>query len=240
MQFWLDAEKKLGADFTETGPYRLHASCQLPRPFHIPLLNGKHALFFPPVKWETRLRKTPGILRFDSTEAWSFLPEGRPFSVFTLFKPEIPLAATTNQGRAVVWRIGSLGQPPALNLEWDSQTKASKAVVSACNSSSQSVVATAPDSHPANAWRVVFLGTESEKQLAISINGGTVSRVAMPASPSGAEGTNSSGTLQVGGAESQRDALFFGAMTELIIFDRGLTAPERLGITRYLKEKYHL
>ena len=166
-----------------------------------------------------------GILRFDSTEAWSFLPEGRPFSVFTLFKPETALVATITQRRAVVWCIGSPGQPPALNLEWDSQTKASKAVVSARDASPQSVVATAPDSHPANAWRVVFLGTESEEQLAISINGGTVSRVAMPTSPGDADGTNSSCTLQVGGAESQRDALFFGAITELIIFDRGLTAP---------------
>ncbi len=240
LQFWLDAGKKLSTGFSETGPHQLKRSCPLPRPFHIPLLNGKHALFFPPAKWETRLRKTSGILRFDSMKAWSFLPEGRPFSVFTLFKPQIPMAATTNQGRAVVWRVGSLGHPPALSLEWDSQTKSLKGVLSARRASSQSVVATAPDSHPANAWRVVFLGTESERQLAISINGGMVSRTALPTSSSHVQTASTGYTLQVGGEESQRAALFFGAITELIIFDRGLAVPERLSITRHLKEKYHL
>ncbi len=240
LQFWFDAERKFSTGFSETGPHHLEAKRQFPEPFHIPLLNGKHALFFPTAKWETRFHETSGIVRFYSTKAWSFLLEGRPFSVFTLFKPEIPLAATTNQRRAVVWRIGSLDHPANLSLQWDSQMKASQAVVSGHQGLPQSVATTAQDSHPADAWRIVFLGTGNDEQLIISINGGAISRVTLPIPPGNARVATSGCTLQLGGDESKPDALFFGAITELIVFDRELTAPERLGITRYLREKYHL
>ena len=242
LQYWLDAGEKSGVDLHESGPHHLKAHGDPPCPLHIPFLNGKHALFFPREKAATRREGTPGILHFGTEEAWSFLFHGRPFSLVAFFRPRVPTIAPNDQERAVLLRIGSPHRPPALILEWDGQMQAAKVILLSGETGHPSIVATASGTHPHKEWRVVFFQKDegNETRLSISVNGFAASSVVMASSPGRGSAPGADCTLQLGGDEAQRDALFFGAIAELIFFDRSLATAEQRGIARYLKDKYCL
>lgn len=111
---WIDAGKKPHrgdrlADFAESGPYQLRAGTDSHPPFHIPYLNGKHALYFPFEKAALRQKGPPGIVSFGEAGDWRFLFDGTPFSILALFKPALPKRATCEQERAAVLCVGNPG-----------------------------------------------------------------------------------------------------------------------------------
>jgi hypothetical protein len=132
---------------------------------------------------------------------------------------------------------------PAIILEWDRQLGVSKGILLGQESAHRhNVVATAPDAHPHARWRVICFQKDRSAgtQLSISANGFAGPSFTAIMSPDCATVPCLDCTLQVGGDEAQRDALFLGAIAELMIFDRALATDGPLGITRYLKEKYLL
>lgn len=235
LRFLLDV-RKLNSDLRESGPFRLKARGDPSCPLYVQSLNGKHALFFPKVKATARREGTPGILHFGAREAWSFFLEGGAISVFALFKPIVP----NDQHRTVILRIGPLHGPPAFILEWDRQLKAPKAIFFGPQTAHGSVVAAAPQTHPHREWRLVHFQKEGTcgAQLSLAVNGFAGQSITSTASPGGAPLRGPDCTLHLGGDEAQRDALFFGAIAELIVFDRALETTECRGVVRFLKDKY--
>lgn len=251
LQLWVDASVKrpgggdLASALRDCGPRRLLASNDSEIPFQIPYLNGKEALFFPRAKVAVRRENASGILRFGAGIDWTFLLDGSPFSVFALFKPEIPDYAPHRQRRAVLLRVAqNNGNGPAFALEWDGNSNASKAVMIAQNDgrNAETSSTTPGGSHPHQEWRIIQVLHETE-------SGGTLSIAAnLAAGPSVntirpkeyAAGTLAECGLELGGNKRESEAFFYGAVTEVIIFNRALSSKEQLGLTRYLKEKYQL
>jgi hypothetical protein len=189
-----------------------------------------------------RAASDAGNPHYGAEEAWASLVHGGPFSLLALFKPVIPTIAPNDQQRAVLLRIGSPHRSPAFILEWDRRMEAVRAILLSEEATHQSAVITASGTHPHREWRLVFFQKDEADvaRLAISVNGFAASSVVAVSLPSRGCASGADCTLQLGGDEAQRDALFFGAIAELIVFDRALAPAEQRGVTRYLKDKYLL
>jgi hypothetical protein len=247
LRFWLDASvSKPGPDnrsnnLRERGPRRMLANGDAHPPFHIPILNGRPALFFPAGKVGLRRAAASGVLRFGVGEDWSFMFDGGPVSIFALFKPDLPTYPPYQQ-RAVVFRVGPQREvAPAFILEWDGQSSASKGVIVAAERADEIIAATPPGDHPCQQWRIAHLRyAASEKLFSIPNNDPRRARITPGPGRQNGDVPGADCELQLGGNERERDSLFCGAIAEVIIFKRALEPNEQLGIMRYLKEKYQL
>jgi hypothetical protein len=252
LRFWLDCSEnlqrtgKLMIELHENGPCQMSATCPVNGPYYISsCINGKSALLFPAEKVATRRENPHGILKFGARNDWSFMFDGGPFTVFAVFKPSVPGTAFWLQRRALLIRVGAVARfGPAFVLQWNSDLNASEGIMigeSATRDSvtEQQVASTPPGSHPHEQWRIINLQHTCEGALLSFVDG-------LPGTPcrgkSGQERSEECfhSALQLGGAESDNESLFFGAVAEVIIFRDSLDDRQRMGITRYLKEKYRL
>ncbi len=105
----------------------------------------------------------------------------------------------------------------------------------------QQIASTPRGSHPRDEWRIINVQhTREGKGTLLSFANG------IPGAPCrGSCGQERRKTflrvaLQLGGAEGENQSLFFGAVAEIMIFSGSLEDQQRIGITRYLKDKYRL
>jgi len=248
--FWLDPERLSTVEgriqqANEVGPLRLRAMADSQPPFCIPFLNGCSAVFFPTSKALERNNGDPGTLRFIAPESEACPATRNSWSLFTLIKPHIPTArdlaeAHPKQKRTVALRIKSYGGPAEFVLEWDRDLRASKATLRTLNQ--KCYLTTEPGSHPHQQWRLVCFQRQerNDSQLLLSVDG-VDSVESLPETSELLQTTNPSGwTIELGGSEADPDALFYGAVAEVIVFGRSLNNKERFGVARYLKQKYKL
>lgn len=243
--FWLDADRLSPTDgrireAEEHGPLSLRAAADCQPPFCFPFLNGQSALFFPTSKAPERLRGDRGLLRFlvPATETGPFVCG--PFSVVALIKPHIPTETCPGQTRVVALRIRSEALGAEFTLEWDRELRASRAILKMGDQFSS--VVTERGSHPHQHWRTIYFHLQEgcNPQLLISADG--VQRIAPLAQLAGPRRSQSQSDwiIELGGSESDPDALFYGAIAEVIMVERDLSKTEQFAIASYVKQKYRL
>jgi len=247
LRFWMDVSAcEPGADgtvtdFRERGPRRMKANCDKHRPLHM-FVNGKAALFFPPEKFALRETNGSGIVRFGGGEDWSFMFDGSPVSIFAVFKPKLSRFALDPPQRAIVFRVGSRRKAaPAFFLEWNGLKNPPKGILASAQSTTEVVAATPVGDPFDQQWRINYLhyresesGTPPDRAPAESAATGP-----MPPRPE-PQPSSDDCDLQLGGNHQERDALFYGAVADLIIFQHALDPDEELSVIRYLKEKHQL
>ncbi len=241
--FWLNAsrvtplEGRVG-DIKESGPFHFCARTDGQPPFCIPFLNGRPALFFPTTKAPERLHGDRGLLRFVASEKEAFLPLHRSFAGLALIKPHVPIKLNPDQERVIALRLRSEDDKITFSVEWDRGLRAS--LITLRTQNGQCSVASVPGSHPHQHWRMVHfqLLMENPPQIAISVDGNAsatqVTFAAIAPDPA------TEWVIQLGGCETEPAALFYGAIAEVMLFSRALTAGEQLALGKYMKEKYRL
>ena len=237
---------KLKNEVRDIGPDGLSAPVPLDGLYYISSgINGKPAWFFPAEKVETRSNAPHGILKFGADHDWAFMWSGNPFSVFAVFKPSVPGTAIWLQPRAVLLRTGVIGRTgPCFVLQWNSDSNASEGILIGENNSNvnrverQIVASTPPGSHPHDQWRIITVQYTGETLLSFANAAPGVSAEQKDKPEKSVEFGSS--VLELGGMESESESLFFGSIAELIIFADCLEDGQRIGVTRYLKEKYRL
>jgi len=178
------------------------------------------------------------LLRFIARENGAFFPLAQSFAGLALIKPHIPIKSNRDQQRVVALHLRSEDQKAAFSLEWDRGLRASRAILE--TQDGHCSVTSVPGSHPHQHWRMIYFqfGTEIDPQFLISADGiASGQRVTPSAIPPDRE---SDWTIQLGGCENDPGALFYGAIAEVALFARALTASEQFALTKYLKEKYRL
>lgn len=249
LRFWMDASavRPSAASRAETiieqGPAHLSARCPGNGPYHVACLNGKAALFFPHEKVEQRRRESSGILHFGNSQDWSFLVDGSSFALFVLFRPNVPCYAPYRQWRGVLLRVGSSGKStPDFRLKWSHRSGNVTAVIAqGCERPKKLAVSARAQSHPRQEWRIASVQHSSQDQNRFTIWANNIpgETVCLPEEFRLRQDCRDC-ELQLGGIETRRSGLFYGAIAEIAIFDRALADEERLALTRYLKEKYTL
>lgn len=247
LKFWLDASVQKPGEgalaLQNSGLDHALASDVSNGLFHLPYLNGKHALFFPTEKVAVRRENASGILRLGTEVDWTFLFNSSPFTVFALFRPKLPNHAPYRQQRAVLLHVASNDRHgPAFVLEWDRPSSTSQAMMMAEDDDKNAIARTPEGSHPHQEWRIIQVLHKSESggTLSISANAAAGSAVDTMQTRKCAVKTLLACTLELGGTEGEIESLFYGAVAEIIIFNRALSTSEQFGLTRYLKEKYQL
>jgi len=239
--FWLDPERLNPIEgrireIEENGPFQFRALADSQPPFCIPFLHGRRALFFPTSKASERLNGDRGLLRFVASTKGPFRLIVKSFSGLALIKPHIPVKTHHDQQRVVALHLRSQNERVAFSLEWDRALAASRVLLRTqdeCGS-----FASVPGSHPHQQWRMIYFQFGSDAHFVISANG---IASAAPVTPSAiSSDLESEWTIELGGSENDPTALFYGAIAEIALFARALTASEQFALTKYLKEKYRL
>jgi hypothetical protein len=243
--FWLDAGQLSAANSRievaqERGPLALSGEADRQPPFCFPFLNGQPALFFPTNKALERRQGDHGLLRFvvPATKADSLICGS--FSVIALIKPHLPKETCPSQTRVVAMCIRSETQAAKFKLEWDRELRASRAILELGHRSFS--VTTGRGSHPHQKWRLVYFHFRNGRnpELLLSVDGmqglAPLPRFEAPLdSPS-----QSDWMIELGGSESDPNALFYGAIAELVLVRRALSETEQFEIASYVKQKYGL
>ena len=145
-----------------------------------------------------------------------------------------------NQNRVIALRVRSEDENAEFTLEWDRDLQASRGIVKLGEHCSS--VVTERASHPPQEWRIInfHLQRGPDSQLLISADGiESIAPMAAPDAPLPSS-PDPDWTIELGGSEADPDALFYGAIAEVILFSRHLIRTEQFAIASYLKQKYQL
>jgi hypothetical protein len=251
LHFWLNSAAfchsngLITTDVMECGPYRMVAAKPDNGPYGILSLVHRGTLYYPHSKTEERRRGARGTLCFGAGHDWNFFFDNNGFTVFALFRPNVPCYPPYNQQRSILFRVGAHSNAaPAFFLEWDGLTNSSSARVVLCSRPGDPrqtrAISTQAQSHRRQEWALITVQrTEGANgQFSISANGipGDSINFADSFSSHPAEGY----VLELGGFTAEPEALFYGRVAEIIIFKGALGEHERSTITRYLTETYQL
>jgi hypothetical protein len=250
LYFWLNSAAichsngLLTTDVVECGPYRMVAAKPENGPYGFLSLVQRGTLYYPHSKTEERRRGASGTLRFGAGHDWKFFFDNNGFTVFALFRPNVPCYPPYNQQGSTLFRVGSQrNTAPAFFLAWDGITNSSSAhlVSSPREGPPQTrAILTPPQSHRRQEWALITVQrTEGPgSQFSISANSipGDSINFADSFSSHPAEGY----VLELGGFTAEPEALFYGRVAEIIIFKGALRERDRSTIARYLTETHQL
>ncbi len=221
LHFWLNSAAichsngLLTTDVVECGPYRMVAARPDNGPYGLLSLLYRGTLFYP-----------------------------HGFTVFALFRPNLPCYPPYNQRHCTLFRVGARSiAAPAFFLAWDGLTNSSSArgVSSPQQGPPQTrAISTQPQSHRSQEWALITVqrAEGANGQFSISANGilGDSINFAEGFSSHPGEGC----VLELGGFTAEPAELFYGKVAEIIIFKGALGSDDSSAITRYLTEKHRL
>ena len=251
LYFWLNSAAichsngLVTTDVVECGPYRMVAAKPDNGPYGILSLVHRATLYYPHSKTEERRRGASGTLCFGAGHDWTFFFDNNGFTVFALFRPNVPCYPPYNQNGSTLFRVGTRSNAaPAFFLGWDGVANSSSARVVLCPQQSgppqTTTISTQPQSHRRQEWALIIAQrTEGPNgQFSISANGIPGDSInfadSFPFHP-GAEYV-----LELGGFTGEPAWLFYGKVAEIIIFKGALGGDDRSAITRYLTERHEL
>ena len=249
LHFWLNSTAicrngLLTADVVECGPYRMVAAKPDNGPYGLLSLVQRATLYYPHSKTEQRRRGASGTLFFGIGHDWNFFFDNNGFTVFALFRPNVPCYPPYNQQASTLFRVGAQSNTaPAFFLTWDGLVNCSRARFISCpqpGPPQTRAISTLPQSHRRQEWALITVQRTKgpNGQFSISANGipGDSMNFANTFSSHPAEGS----VLELGGFTAEPTGLFYGRVAELIIFKSALESDDRSAITRYLTEKHQL
>ena len=250
LHFWLNSAAichcngPLTADAVECGPYRMVAARAENGPYGLLSLVQRGTLYYPHSKTEERRRGASGTLCFGAGHDWNFCFDNNGFTVFALFRPNVPCYPPYNQQGSTLFRVGARSNAaPAFFLAWDGLTNSSSArlVLSPRQGPPQtSAISTQPQSHRRQEWALITVQRTAgpKGQFLISANGiagDSINLAGIFSLP-----TQEEYALELGGFSAEPAALFYGRVAEIIIFKGALGSEERSAIMRYLAETHRL
>jgi hypothetical protein len=250
LHFWLNSAAicqsngLVMTDVVESGPYRMIAAKPDNGPYGLLSLVQRGTLYYPHSKTEERRRGPSGTLRFGKGHDWNFFFDNNGFTVFALFRPNVPCYPPYNQQGSTLFRVGAQSNTaPAFFLKWDGLANSSRARIVSCpqqDPPQTRAISTQPQSHRRQEWALITVQrTEGPNgQFSISANGipGDSMNFADSFSSHPAEGY----VLELGGFTAEPVGLFYGRVAEIIIFKGALGNDDKSAITGYLTETYRL
>jgi hypothetical protein len=250
LYFWLNSPAichrngLLTTDVVECGPYRMVAVKPENGPYGLLSLVQRGTLYYPHSKTEKRRRGASGTLCFGRGHDWNFFFDNSGFTVFALFRPNVPCYPPYNQQGSTLFRVGAQSNTaPAFFLKWDGLTNSSRARIVSCarqGPPQTRAISTQPQSHRRQEWALITVQrTESPNgQFSISANGIPGESINFDGGLSSPPGKGY--VLELGGFAAEPAGLFYGRVAEIIIFKSALGSEDRSAITRYLAEKHQL
>src|SRR5437870_1552537 len=106
LHFWLNSAAVchsnglVTTDVAECGPYRMVAARSDNGPYGLLSLVQRGTLYYPHSKTEERRRGASGTLCFGAGYDWNFFFDNNGFTVFALFRPNVPCYPPYNQNRS--------------------------------------------------------------------------------------------------------------------------------------------
>ncbi len=246
LHFWLHpgciprAHGPITSDVIESGRGHRASVPAENGPYALRNLHQRGTLFYPHSKVEERRRGASGTLLFEGD--WNFVFDESGFSIFAVFRPNVPCYPPFNQERCVLLRIGPRDRAaPRFSLCWDGVSSSAEARIDFAGlDNGDKLISTGERSLPRQHWAVVVAecSTGRPGEFRISANGirgesGSVSRNHAPHQ-------RESCVLELGGVAAEKETLFYGQLAELVIFARALGEEETSGVTQYLRETHRL
>jgi len=250
LHFWLNSAAVchsnglLTTDVVECGPYRMVAARPDNGPYGLMSLLYRGTLFYPHTKTGERRRGASGTLCFGAGHDWNFFFDNTGFTVFALFRPNLPSYPPYNQRHCTLFRVGGRSiAVPAFFLAWDGFTNSSSArrVSFPQQGLPQTkAISTRPQSHRSQEWALITVrrAEGAHGQFSISANGIVGDSINLGEGFSSHPGDGC--VLELGGFTTEPAEHFYGKVAEIIIFKGALESDESSGITRYLIETYRL
>ena len=251
LYFWLNSAAichsngLVTMDVVECGPHRMVAAKPDNGPYGILSLVHRATLYYPHSKTEERQCGASGTLCFGAGHDWTFFFDNNGFTVFALFRPNVPCYPPYNQKGSTLLRVGARSNAaPAFLLGWDGLANSSRARFVLCPQQigppEMTTISTQPQSHRRQEWALTIAQrTEGpNSQFSISANdipGDSINFANSFPSLPGAEYV-----LELGGFTGEPASLFYGKVAEIIIFKGALGGDDRSAITRYLTERHQL
>lgn len=235
----LPRQGPIETDVFEAGPHRMRAARVENGPYALRSLNSRTVLYYPHTKVKERRKGASGTLVFDAESGWDFFFDGSAFTIFALFRPNVPCYPPYDQQHSVLFRVGARdGGAPEFLVEWDGRSNRSGAVLSIGRDIGRAGVWTRPQSHLRQEWRIILIQRSdvSEGKLSISTQGDVQDFTLLSSGQK--EVSRLALALELGGSEKER--LFYGEVSDLIIFRRPLTGEERSAVIQFLTKTYQL
>jgi hypothetical protein len=250
LQFWLNSAAichsngLLVKDVVECGPYRMVATKPENGPYGLLSLVQRGTLYYPHSKTEERRRGDSGTLRFGAAHDWNFFFDNNGFTVFALFRPNVPCYPPYNQQGSTLFRVGSQSNTaPAFFLAWDGLTNSSSAhLVSAPREGppQRGVISTQPQSHRRQEWALISVQRTEGPGSQFSISANSIPGDSINFADIFSSYPAERYVLELGGFTAEPEGLFYGRVAEIIIFKGALGEPDRSAIVRYLTETHQL
>jgi hypothetical protein len=251
LHFWLNStvichsNGLVATDVVESGPYRMVAAKPDNGPYGILSLAQRGTLYYPHSKTEKRRLGASGTLCFGAGHDWNFFFDHNGFTVFALFRPNVPCYPPYNQSGCTLLRLGArCNEAPAFFLAWDGLANSSSARVVLCpelgGPPQTRAISTLPQSHSRQEWALIIAQrTEGPNgQFSISANG--IPGDSINFVDSFPSHRVEEYVLELGGFTAEPAELFYGKVAEIIIFKGALGEDDKSAITRYLTERYQL
>jgi len=250
LQFWLQSAAichnhgLLTDEIMERGPHRMVAVMPHNGPYGLLSLVQRGTLYYPHSKTEERRRGPSGTLLFGRDHDWKFFFNNTGFTVFALFRPNVPCYPPYHQNHSILFRVGPQSNAaPAFLLEWDGLASRSRARIvsfSGQGTIETKAVSTRPQSHRREEWALITVEHTGcpNGEFSISANGITGdSSAPMVNASSHLDGEY---VLEVGGCTAQPEALFYGELAEIIIGAGPLSSDDQSAIAGYLIDTHRL
>jgi len=238
--------------WADSGPNEISTVDGCPGPYYDPnFVNGLPALYFPN-KVNRNNKNISHYLEFKNDADWQFSFDGRPFTVFIVYRPSnTDVYNWTDHKWACILTIGRpLKNGPGFVLAWSKNIYANLGLIAPnlthkLEKFTQSVISVFSLPHPPNpgVWRVVVFQHRQQadlKNLAVYLNEDLVRCGQKRAAYDYAVVNQASAGLRLGGSEDRLEVPFHGHLAEVIIFKKALDDHDRTGVTHYLKNKYDL
>ena len=251
LHFWLNfaaichSNGLLTTDMVECGPYRMVAAAPDNGPYGLLSLVHRGTLYYPHSKTEERRRGARGTLCFGAGHDWNFFFDNNGFTVFALFRPNIPCYPPYNQKGSTLLRVGARSNAaPAFFLAWDGVANSSRARVISCpqqgGAPQTRAISTQPRSHRRQEWALITLQRTEGPNGQFSIWANGIPGDSINFADSFPSHSGEGYVLELGGFTGEPAELFYGRVAEIIIFKGALRGDDRSAITRYLTERHQL
>jgi hypothetical protein len=185
LHFWFHApavcqrNAPITTELTESGPHHMIAMPVENGPYGFLSLNRRGTLFYPHTKVEERRQGAPGTLLFGAGQDWNFFFDGSAFTVFALFRPNVPCYPPYNQEQSTLLRVGSEKEAaPAFFLQWDGRSCNAKASVISVPGHARLTIGAPSQSHlrqrwgprsglpyRRHGWKILHLGKRRSRRL---------------------------------------------------------------------------
>jgi hypothetical protein len=250
LQFWLhsaaicQSHGLLTDEIMERGPHRMIAAMPNNGPYGLLSLVQRGTLYYPHSKTEERRRGPCGTLLFGRGHNWNFFFNNTGFTVFALFRPNVPCYPPYHQNHSILFRVGSQSDAaPAFLLEWDGLASCSRArIVSSSRRGTieTKAVSTRSKSHRREEWALITVEHTGGPNGKFSMAANGITGDSITPTVNASSYLDGDFVLEIGGSTAQPEALFYGELAELIIGEGPLSSDDRSAITGYLIDTYRL